>query len=101
MAENVINVILKHSSKISYTMCASGEKGSNVSTNGKMLLSMGRLYQIPVDTNEKLDDHNIFKVKGELAETINVRNIRDGLAIISPLVHNVLLTNSQELGSFI
>jgi hypothetical protein len=101
MSENVINVVLKHSSKISYTMCASGEKGSNVSTNGKMLLSMGRLYQIPINSNDKLDDHNIFKVKGSLAETIDVRNVRDGLAIILPLVHNVLLIDSEELGHFI
>ncbi len=97
----IIQINLKHSSRINYTMCASGEKGTTVSTNGKMLIAMGRVYEIPINTNDSLDDHNVFKPVGKLSENMNVHNIRDGVAIVTCVIHNTIIEHEQELGNFI
>ena len=98
---SLVKISLKHSSRINYILTRTGEPGTVISTNQKLLLSVGRVYQIPVDTKANLDDHNVFKTLGKLQESLDVRNVRDGFAFIHPIVHNVLITNEQELGSFI
>lgn len=96
-----VKISLKHSSKITYISTRTGEPGSVISTNQKLLLSVGRIYHIPVDTNDSLDDFNVFKTVGELRESLDVRNIRNGVACIHPIVHNVLIHNDDDLGTFI
>lgn len=92
---------LKHSTRINYVMASTGDPGFIISTNGKLLLSIGRVYQIPVDSDLCLDDFNVFKTIGIQRETVDVRNIRDGYAHIYPIVHNTLIQDGEILGSFI
>jgi hypothetical protein len=96
----MIKINLPHSTKIQYFVFT-GESGTTVSTNGKLILSRGRIYKVPVDTRESLDDHNIIKLIGKVAETIDVRNIENGYAIIDPIIHNVILFDEMEIGRFI
>ena len=96
-----IKVQLSHSIKINYTMCATGEKGSVISTNGKLLMAIGRLYEIPIDFNGNLDNFHVVKMIGEFAEKFEIRNIRDGLAVIQPIIHNVLIKNEEEIASLL
>ena len=94
----VIKINLSHSIKINYTMCATGERGSVISTNGQSFLAIGRLYEIPITFNGNLDDYNVMKLYGLYSEKFDVRNIRDGLVIIQPLVHSVLIKDCDEIG---
>lgn len=98
---NLVKISLKHSSKVNYISTRTGEPGSVISTNQKLLLSIGRIYQIPVDTKDNLDDFNVFKTVGKLRESLDVRNLRDGFAYIHPIVHNILIQNDEDLGAFI
>jgi len=96
----MIKVILPHSSKIQY-FAFTGENGSVVSTNGKLILSRGRMYKVPVDTHDSLDQHNVIKLIGKVAEMLDIRNIENGYAMINPIIHNVILHDNMELGNFI
>ena len=98
---NIVKISLKHSSKINYRLNSTGDSGTTITTNQKLLLSIGRIYQIPVDSKGNLDEHNVFKTFGKLRESLDVRNVRDGVAFIHPIVHNVLISDDQELGTFI
>ena len=81
---------------------STGDAGSLVSTNGKILLAIGRMYKIPIDSNQNLDDHNVFKSIGKISEIMDIRNIEDGVATIIPLLHDtVIIKDNMELGSFI
>ncbi len=97
----IVKIRLKHSSKINYVLTRTGEPGSVISTNQKLLLSIGRIYQIPVDTTDNLDDFNVFKTVGKLRESLDIRNIRDGFAFIHPIIHNILIKDDDDLGAFI
>jgi len=96
-----IKIKLNHSIKINYTMCATGDRGTVISTNGKSLLAMGRLYEIPINFTGNMDSYNVIKMNGLCAEKFDVRNIRDGYAIIQALVHNTLLKDGDEIGILI
>ena len=96
----MIQISLPHSTKIQYCVFT-GESGTTISTNGKLLLSRGRTYKIPVNTTESMDQHNVLKIIGRVAETIDIRNIENGYAIIVPIIHNTILFDKMEIGQFI
>jgi hypothetical protein len=97
----LVKISLKHGAKITFVATATGEKSSIVSTKGKITLIRGRQYYIPVNTNSGLDDHNVFKTLGYLNEVIDIRNIRDNVAVIIPIIHNTTIEDGLELGYFI
>ena len=98
----MIRVKLPHSTKVKYVMISTGDAGSLISTNGKILLAIGRMYKIPIDSNQNLDDHNVFKSIGKISEIMDIRNIEDGVATIIPLLHDtVIIKDDMELGDFI
>lgn len=97
-ANPVIKIKLDHSIKLHYTMCATGDKGTVVSTNGRSLLAIGRLYEIPVTFAGNMDSYNVVKLYGQYAEKFEVRNVRDGVAIIQPIIHNIEIQNDEEIG---
>ncbi len=96
-----VKLNLKHSSRINYIHINSGEPGLIVSTNDKLIIGIGRLYKIPVDTIESMDDYNLFKPIGKSNELFDVRNVQDGFAFIIPIVNNITLKHDQVLGNFI
>jgi len=98
MENPVIKVQLKHSIRIHYVMCATNDAGTTISINGKSLLAIGRLYKIPINFTGNMDEFNVIKLYGKYAEKFDVRNIRDGFAIIQPLVHNVAIQDGEEIG---
>jgi len=103
MDSPIIKIALQHSIKINYTMCATGDTGTAVSTNGKFLLALGRLYEIPTqfENNILLDDVNVIKLYGKWAEKIDVKNIRDGKMIVQAIIHNTILIHNDEIGILI
>jgi len=96
----MIQISLPHSTKIQYCVFT-GEAGTTISTNGKLLLARGRTYKVPVNTQESIDQHNIFKTIGKVAEMIDIRNVENGYAIIVPIIHNAMLFDKMEIGNFI
>ena len=62
----IVKISLKHSSKIKYISTTTGDPGNTITTNQKLKLFIGRIYQIPVDSNGNLDDHNLFKMYGKI-----------------------------------
>jgi len=96
----MIKISLPHSTKIKYEVFT-GESGTTISTNGKLLLARGRLYKIPVNTQESLDQHNIIKIIGKVSEIMDIRNIENGFATIVPISHNAILFDGMEIGKFI
>ena len=100
MDNPIVKVKLDHSIKINYVMCATGDRGTTVSTNGRALLTLGRLYEIPITlpAEDKLDNYNVIKLYGSAAETVSIKNIRDGIAVIQTLVHNTVIEDGDEFG---
>lgn len=96
----MIQISLPHSTKIQYCVFT-GESGTTISTNGKLLLARGRTYKVPVNTIESLDQHNVLKIIGRVAEMMDIRNIENGFAIIVPIIHNAMLFDGMEIGNFI
>ena len=101
VANPVIKLKLDHSIKLNYTMCATGDKGTIISTNKKSLLSIGRLYEIPITFVGDMDEYNVVKLYGTYSEKFSIRNIRDGFAIIQPLVNNIVIKDEEEIGILI
>lgn len=98
MENPVLKIKLDHSIKLNYTMCATGDRGTVISTNRKSLLSIGRIYEIPISFTGSMDSYNVVKLYGEYAEKIDVKNVRDGLAIIQPLINNIAIQDEDEIG---
>ena len=96
-----IKLNLKHSSRINYTHVNSGEPGLVISVNDKLIIGIGRLYKVPINTMESMDDYNLFKPIGRSNELFDVRNIQDGFAFIVPIINNITLKHEQVIGKFI
>lgn len=98
---DVVKVKLQHGTKILYRNILTGETEHVASTKNRLILTRGRLFKIPVDTVETLDEHNIFKTDGKLNEILDIRNIQDGFAFILPIISNISLQDGQILGRFL
>lgn len=97
----MIKILLKHGTRIPFTTTMTGESGFLTSTHGSMCLSKGRIYRIPVNTTETTDENNVFKPLGMVNELIDIRNIRNGFAMIVPIIHNTKIVDGMELGVFL
>lgn len=97
----MVKLIIKHGERINFITTATGEKSNMISTRGKISLIRGRQYHIPVNTKDTVDGHNVFKPVGFLNEQIDIRNIRDGFAVIIPIIHNTIIEDGMEIGYFI
>lgn len=97
----IVRISIKDSPRIHYTTTATGEKGTLKIIEDRITLLRGRVYYIPIDNKEALDDNNIFKTFGKINEQIDVRNIENGFAAIVPVVHNIQLKNGMEIGYFL
>lgn len=98
---NMIKFKIPPSTRITFIATFNGEVGHLKIVDGKIFLLRGRVYKIPVNTDLKLDDHYILKIKGSLKEFIDVRNIEDGIATVIPLIHNVVVTDDMDIGHFV
>lgn len=97
----MITVNMPASTKINFVTLANGEVGFLKLSENKLNLIRGRIYKIPVNTTEKLDDYNLLKLIGKVAENLEIRNIENGIAIVMPIVHNTIIHDGMELGKLI
>lgn len=101
MQGEIVKIMLKHGARIPFTTTLTGEKGYLTSTHGRMSLIRGRLFKIPVNTQESLDNYHIFKTFGRINEILDVRNLEDGYITLIPIIHNVQITDGMELGTLV
>ena len=94
-----IKVDFKESQQITFILTSTGQKNITCVSDEHLCMMLGRLYYIPVNT--KLDSDNYYlKVLGNIADQIDVRYIRDGIACILPLRHNIKLIIGQQICQF-
>lgn len=99
--DKIVKISITGSPRIHYVTTTTGEKGTLKIIENRITLLRGRIYYIPIDTEETLDNNNVFKTFGEINEKIDVRNIEKGFAAIVPIIHNVQVKHDMILGYFL
>jgi hypothetical protein len=96
--KNII-VELVQSSKIEILSTATGETNIMLINNGKVSLTRGQHYKLPIiDKSLSLDTSYFVKVNKDLRNHIQILDVNNGLVTISPLVHNTILKNNDTIG---
>lgn len=83
---------------VDYIVTSTGRQEKVTAANGSLNLIKGRLYYIPVDNN-KIDSDNftILKIYSDIADKIDVKFVKNGIACVEPLIHNTQIKNNQKL----
>ena len=87
---------------INCIISASNTKYSVLATNKELRLLQNRFYFIPI-TPDNIDSDNFRNIKifSDMADQIDIRYIKDGLACIRALKHNILIKDKQRLCSLV
>lgn len=100
--DTTIKLNIKRSTRISYTTTADGRTGTTITSDETFMLTRGYQYRVPItNTFLKLDDHNVIKLNGKLAEKVTIFNVEDGVAVISPVIHGTVLKDGDVIGKMI
>ncbi|MEM3452007.1 MAG: hypothetical protein QW835_00070 [Candidatus Hadarchaeum sp.] len=62
----------------------------------RLRLIAGRMYFVPVDTTSNSDDGTL-KMFSDMAGLIEVRFVKDGHALVMPLVNGITIRNKDRL----
>lgn len=92
-----INTDFKDGQAISYKLSATGEKSICCVVKNNLKMLSGRLYYVPVDTEEDSDKYSNIQVFSKVSEKIDIRYIQNKIACIIPLQHNVEISISEKL----
>lgn len=87
----------KSSPIIECVITATGYKDRVVASGGELRLLQNRLYFVPVNTDANSDEYSHIKVMSDISDSIDVRYIKEGLACIIPLKHNVKIYNNIRI----
>ena len=93
---NKIQTNFNDGDQIEYKLSATGEKSVCCIAEGCLKMMLGRIYYLPVDTEIDSDEKN-FKILSAVSEKIDIRYIKNKIACIIPLQHNVKLKKEQQI----
>ena len=85
------------SDQIEFVLQATNEKNIVIAANMKLQLIQGRMYYVPVDTKADSDEYGNMKLYSDISEKIDVRYVKNGIACVIPLKHNIFIENNQKL----
>lgn len=95
-----VNIKLdKHSVYVDYVIAATNQSEKVIAANKEIRLMHGRFYMVPVYCDPSVDSDNFgyMKVFSDVADIIDVRYVKNGVACIMPLAHNIVLKDGQRL----
>ena len=95
-----VNIKLdKHSVNVDYIIAATKQTEKVIAANNEIKLMHNRFYFIPVDCDSAVDSDSFgyMKIFSDVANYIDVRYVKDGVACVMPLTHNVTLKHGQRL----
>lgn len=94
-----IIIDLSPTSRLEIMSTATAEKNQMIISTGKISLTRGQTYKIPI-TNKTLnfDTSYVVKVSRELRTYIQILDVFDGFVTISPMVHNTILKSGDKIG---
>ena len=92
--ENNLKINFKDGDKIDYKLCATGEKSVTCVSNNILNLMHGRIYYVPVDQEFDSDENN-FRILSNVADKIQIQYIKDQMACVIPIQHNIGLENGE------
>jgi len=89
----------KHATPVECIITATGYHDKIAASGRELRLLQNRLYMIPVDCDKNVnsDDWTDIKVMSDMSSLIDVRYIKDGLACVMPLTHNVKIRQGNRL----
>jgi len=84
---------------VDFAVAATGQTNKMVAANGKLQLMSGKFYMIPVNCDPEIDSDNFANVKiySDVAQLFDVRYVKNGIACVMPLRHNITLSHDQRL----
>ncbi len=87
----------KNVTPIDCTITATNHKDKVIATNREIRLLQNRFYFIPVNTDINSDDYDNIKMFSDMSDNIDIRYIKNGIASIMALKHNILIKDKQRL----
>lgn len=76
---------------------ATGQTITLVAAGNKFNLSFGRMYFIKINSDVDSDKFEHLKVLSDMADKIDVKYVKNGYALVSPLIHGIVLKNKDRL----
>lgn len=83
--------------QVKFVLQATNEQNIVIAANRKLQLIQGRTYYVPVDTDVNSDEYGNMKIYSDISEKIDVRYVKDGIACVYPLKHNIFIEDKQQL----
>jgi len=96
-SESTVCVFLDYGSKIKRTNIKNGDI-SYVISIGKLSMIVGHIYEIPVKISNPIPFDLKFTPDGYINERMDIRNVRDNIAIIIPILFPTIITDGEFLG---
>ncbi len=94
-----INVSFRDGQPINFILTSTSQKNVCCVSENELQMMLGRIYYVPVNTKLNSDNYNM-KVLGDVADQIDVRCIKNEIASIMPLQHNIKLKLNQSICVF-
>lgn len=97
-----IEIDLPTSSRIKILSTATGESNQLIVNNGKISLTKGQHYTIPIKNKSlNLDNSYFAKVFKDLRNHIQILDVSEGSVTVAPLVHNTIIKDGDLIGSIL
>jgi len=87
----------KNVTPINCIITATNHKDKVIAINQEIRLLQNRFYFIPVNTDINSDDYDNIKMFSDMSDNIDIRYIKNGIASIMALKHNILIKDKQRL----
>ena len=84
---------------INFLITATGQYGKTSATGGKLRLIHGRIYFLPINTEETVSSDNYpnIKIFSDMGDKIDVKFVNKGFAAVLPLQNNINLLDNTRL----
>ncbi len=83
--------------QVKFILQATNQENQVIAANKKLQLIQGRIYYIPIDSDADSDEYGNMKIYSDISEKVDVRYVKNRIACVIPLKHNIFLENNQQL----
>lgn len=94
-----IKLKLSNPTKILFTLTHTSEKGERILHDGKLSLTKGVIYKLPIE-NDTLSTKDNWGIKHEfkVSESVRVLNVDAGIVAVECIVHGFVISDGLVLG---
>lgn len=83
--------------QVEYVVNATGQRDKIIASNKSLRMMHGRSYMVPIDNLTIDSDSRNIKMFSDVADILDVRFVKNGVACVVPLRHNVTINDGQRL----